>query len=83
MQSEINWNEYPFILLNKRQLCDYELIHDHSFNPLTGFMTEQQYISCVNDMKLPDGNMWPMPIVLHITEKWITNNLLNKEKLGE
>lgn len=76
-------HNYPFILLNERQLCDYEMLHNKSFYPLEGFMTNDEYISCVNNMSLPDGTIWPIPITLHVTEKWINDNLVNKNLMKQ
>ncbi|BCS83214.1 ATP-sulfurylase [Cotonvirus japonicus] len=72
-------NDYPSLILNDRQLYDYEMIHNNGFNPLTGFMKYDEYISCINNMRLPNGNLWPIPIVLHVSEKWLLENILNKE----
>ncbi|XWV26177.1 sulfate adenylyltransferase [Tupanvirus soda lake] len=74
-------NNYPFITLNSRQLCDYEMIHNGGFYPLTGFMTESEYDSCVKKMELPNGNIWPIPITLHVSEKWLMDNLIDRHKI--
>lgn len=54
------------INLSDRLLCDVELLLDGSFAPLTGFLNEHDYKSVVNDMRLANGKLWPMPIVLPI-----------------
>jgi len=38
------------------------------FNPLKGFLTEKDYLSVVNDMRLSDGSLWPMTITLDVSE---------------
>jgi len=55
--------------LNHRQTCDIELILNGGFSPLEGFMTSSQYNGVVNNMHLPDGTIWPMPITLDISEE--------------
>jgi len=55
--------------LNHRQTCDIELILNGGFSPLEGFMTSSQYNGVVNNMHLPDGTIWPMPICLDISEE--------------
>ena len=38
--------------LTDRQLCDCEMILDGSFSPLNGFMTEKDYNSVLEEMRL-------------------------------
>lgn len=71
-------NKYPFITLNDRQLCDFEMIHNKSFDPLTGFMIKEEYDSVIDSMTLPNGSIWPIPITLHVSKKWLLENLINK-----
>jgi sulfate adenylyltransferase len=47
-----------------RQLCDVELIMNGGFSPLTGFMDEETYKSVVENMELPDGTVFGLPVVL-------------------
>merc|ERR1711918_248248 len=60
---------YKSLILNKRELCDFELIINSAFNPLKGFMNKDDYESCVNNMRLKNGDLWSMPITLSINEK--------------
>lgn len=46
-----------------RQLCDVELIMNGGFSPLTGFMDEPTYKSVVEDMAMPDGTIFGLPVV--------------------
>jgi sulfate adenylyltransferase len=52
------------IELNDRQSCDVELLCNGGFSPLTGFMTEETYTSVVNEMQLPDGLVFGLPVVM-------------------
>jgi len=49
--------------LTERQLCDVELICNGGLSPITGFMNEATYKSVVDDMKLPDGTIFGLPII--------------------
>ena len=57
---------YPKIFLTNRQLCDLELILNGGFAPLTGFLNEKDYLSVIHDMRLSNGILWPIPIVLDV-----------------
>ncbi len=51
------------IYLSPRQLCDTELICNGGFTPLTGFMTEEEYMSVVENNRLPNGLLFGLPVV--------------------
>ncbi len=52
--------------LNRRQLCDLECIMNGAFSPLTGYMARNDYDAVVNDARLADGTVWPVPLVLDV-----------------
>jgi sulfate adenylyltransferase len=56
----------PSYTLNQRQLCDLELLLNGGFAPLTGFMNQADYESVLENMRLSDGRLWPMPITLDV-----------------
>ncbi len=64
---------FPSWDLSDRQLCDLELLMNGAFSPLRGFMGRQAYESVCSGMRLPDGRVWPMPIVLDLTEEAAAN----------
>lgn len=55
--------------LNTRQLCDLELIINGGFSPLKGFLNKEDYESVVKEMRLVNGKLWPIPIVLDVEDK--------------
>src|SRR5436190_19092216 len=59
----------PSLTLTQRQICDLELIMNGGFHPLESFMGNKDYTRVVKEMRLADGTVWPMPIVLDIFEK--------------
>lgn len=59
---------FPSITLSQRQVCDLELLISGAFSPLDGFMTRATYDAVVESLSLPDGTLWPVPIVLDVSE---------------
>jgi sulfate adenylyltransferase len=55
--------------LTERQLCDLELLLNGGFAPLTGFLNRLDYESVCRSMRLQDGTLWPIPVVLDISEE--------------
>ncbi len=56
----------PDVILNERQICDFELLVTGVFAPLTGFMTRVDYESVLDRMRLSSGDLWPVPVCLDI-----------------
>jgi sulfate adenylyltransferase len=54
--------------LTARQICDLELLMNGGFNPLKGFLTQEDYNGVVDNMRLADGTLWPIPINLDVSE---------------
>ena len=54
--------------LTPRQICDLELLMNGGFNPLKGFLSQADYDGVVENMRLADGTLWPMPITLDVGE---------------
>lgn len=54
--------------LSPRQLCDLELLLNGGFSPLCGFMARADYESVCRDMRLVNGTLWPIPVVLDVSD---------------
>lgn len=73
--------QFVSVTLSQRQICDLELLMNGAFSPLTGFMGKQDYDSVVDTLRLADGTIWPVPVVLDIPEK-IAEKLQKGQKLA-
>ncbi|MGB3409283.1 MAG: MarR family EPS-associated transcriptional regulator, partial [Jannaschia sp.] len=56
--------------MTPRQICDLELLMNGGFNPLKGFLGKEDYDGVVENMRLADGQLWPMPITLDVNDKF-------------
>ncbi len=56
----------PRIPLSDRSICDVICIATGAYSPLTGFMGSADYRSVVDSMRLSNGLIWSMPIVLPV-----------------
>ena len=61
--------EWPSWDLTPRQLCDLELLANGAFSPLTGFLNQADYESVCSSMRLADGSLWTIPVVLDLPEE--------------
>lgn len=56
----------PSIGINEREACDLEMIGNGAMSPLEGFMGRAEYESVLEDMRLPSGPVWSMPVTLSL-----------------
>ncbi|WP_232695774.1 sulfate adenylyltransferase [Brevibacillus daliensis] len=70
---------YRVWTIDEWTLSDIDCIAIGAFSPLTGFLTEAEYNSVVDKMRLPDDTIWSVPITLAVTEEY--SDLEKGEKL--
>ena len=56
----------PYIQISDRAVHDLELLATGGFSPLEGFMNEAEYRGVMNDLRLADGTLFPLPITLPV-----------------
>ncbi|MDI3548498.1 MAG: sulfate adenylyltransferase [Halanaerobiales bacterium] len=59
----------PKLVLSKRDLTEAENIATGLYSPLTGFMNEEDYNSVLEEMRLADGTVWTIPVVLGVSRQ--------------
>jgi hypothetical protein len=52
------------ITLSPREAFDLEMIAIGAFSPLTGFMGEADFKRVCTEMRLANGTVWPIPVIL-------------------
>jgi sulfate adenylyltransferase len=65
------------ILLNQNQFFEVDKITNGSYYPLSGFMTEKEFYSVIDNYILPDGNIFSIPIFLDVTKEDANNLKIN------
>lgn len=76
--NEVQIIDFQSINLSQRHLCDLELIMNGGFAPIDSFMDKATYLSVLDNMRLPDGTLWPIPIVLDVSD-----DTVSKLKIGQ
>jgi sulfate adenylyltransferase len=57
------------IELDLMAFSDLELIGIGAYSPIQGFMTEKDYLSVVENMRLSSGEVWTLPSISLLTSK--------------
>ncbi|MEI8062133.1 MAG: bifunctional sulfate adenylyltransferase/adenylylsulfate kinase [bacterium] len=60
----------PSHTLSERQLYDLEMILSGGFSPLKGFVGKEDYHSILDNVRLANGSLWPIPITLDTNTKY-------------
>ena len=61
------------IQLDSRSLADVECIATGVYSPLEGFLSEKDYYSVINNFRLENGIVWPIPVNLMISNEQATS----------
>src|SRR4051794_27074343 len=65
------------VQLSPREAGDLEMIAIGAFSPLEGFMSEADFHRVCTDMRLKNGTVWPIPVILPPSD-----NVAEKIELG-
>jgi pyruvate kinase len=57
------------IILDQNKQMDVEQISVGTYSPLEGFMDQEDFLSVLTSMRLANGVVWPLPIVLDVSEE--------------
>jgi sulfate adenylyltransferase len=56
----------PSIQISERSACDLELLACGAFSPLDHFVTREEHETVLADMRLPSGEVFPIPVPLPV-----------------
>ncbi|MGB9179270.1 MAG: bifunctional sulfate adenylyltransferase/adenylylsulfate kinase [Pyrinomonadaceae bacterium] len=59
-------NTLPAIQLSERALCDLEMLATGAFSPLRTFMGREDYRRVLDEMRLANGHIFPIPVTLPV-----------------
>ena len=59
-------NALPSLVLSDRSVCDLELLATGAFSPLGRFMGKADYQRVLDEMRLADGQVFPIPVTLPV-----------------
>ncbi len=59
-------SRFPSIQLSERSMCDLELLAVGAFSPLDRFVCEKDHNRIVEEMRLEEGSIFPIPIALPV-----------------
>ncbi|MGD8455355.1 MAG: bifunctional sulfate adenylyltransferase/adenylylsulfate kinase [Anaerolineales bacterium] len=65
-------NQLPSIKISQRALHDLELLAVGGFSPLDRFMGQADYQNVLDNMRLVDGTLFPIPITLTVDKEYIS-----------
>ena len=58
--------ELPSIQISERAACDLEMLACGAFSPLDHFVTKEEHGSILEEMRLPSGHLFPIPLPLPV-----------------
>jgi len=59
-------NHLPSIQISERAVCDLELLATGAFSPLDRFMSRADHQRVLDEMRLADGHIFPIPVTLPV-----------------
>ena len=61
------------VKVDGRHASHAEMIANGTYSPLEGFMTKEEALSVISEMRLPSGLIWSIPVLLPVSEAEFEN----------
>ena len=68
-----NLKDYKSLIINEDLVMDVEKIAIGAFSPLKGFLTQEDYLSVLNNKRLSNDVIWTLPIILTLDKDEVNN----------
>lgn len=65
--------------LKPRQICDLEMLLVCAFDPLSGFLSQDDYENVLNHSRLSNNYPWPIPITLDVNNEFAKKIVVGDE----
>ena len=72
----------PSVLISSGAAASAVMLGSGYFNPLTGYMNIDEAISIAENMRLPGGLFWPVPVMNIVKAKQIADSVKNAKRIA-
>ena len=72
----------PAILISSGAAASAVMLGSGYFNPLTGYMNLAEATSIAQDMTLPNGLLWPVPVMNIVKAEQVTDVIKNADRIA-
>ena len=72
----------PAILISSGAAASAVMLGSGYFNPLTGYMNLAEATSVAQNMTLPNGQFWPVPVMNIVKSEQVTDAIKNAERIA-
>jgi sulfate adenylyltransferase len=67
---------FPALTLTPAETADLRALATGAYSPLDGFMGAKDHQACIEEMRLRDGTLWPIPVCLGLADDQPQGDLL-------
>ena len=72
----------PSLVVSSAAAANAVMLASGYFNPLTGYMNLKEALSVAENMKMPDGLLWPTPVMNVVKPEQITDQIRSAKQIA-